>query len=175
MDGVSPLRRASVVAVLLLGWASLADDDTLSTLGSFIDNEYVRNLEIDPEQNDFEPNRQAREVRSGHFVLVKPTPLPSPTLVVVSAEMCEMLHLNEATCNSPLFTSLFSGADISDTVPGFSVSWATPYALSIYGQEVQPNGAGLHGNGYGDGRAISIGEVLLPSGGKAVRGVSSCS
>ena len=35
-------------------------------------------------------------------------------------------------------------------------------ALSIYGSEIIPNGAGPDGNGYGDGRAISIAEVALP-------------
>ena len=43
-----------------------------------------------------------------------------------------------------------------------SASWATPYAVSIYGGVVYPGGAGPSSDGYGDGRAISIGEVVHP-------------
>ena len=55
----------------------------------------------------------------------------------------------------------FSGQQ--DAIPGFT-SWATPYALSIYGQKMIDNCPFKTGNGYGDGRAISIAEVLTASG-----------
>jgi uncharacterized protein YdiU (UPF0061 family) len=42
------------------------------------------------------------------------------------------------------------------------VTWATPYALSIYGEDMYQNCPFGTGDGYGDGRAISIGEVLVP-------------
>ena len=42
--------------------------------------------------------------------------------------------------------------------------WASGYALSIYGQEMYHNCPFKNGNGYGDGRAISVLEVLLPDG-----------
>lgn len=42
-------------------------------------------------------------------------------------------------------------------------SWATPYALAIYGEPQVRNCPFGTGNGYGDGRAISIGEVLIPA------------
>ena len=38
-------------------------------------------------------------------------------------------------------------------------SWATPYALSIYGEEMYRNCPFNNGNGYGDGRAISVAEI----------------
>ena len=41
-------------------------------------------------------------------------------------------------------------------------SWATPYALSIMGSPLTNNCPFGNGNGYGDGRAISIGEVVIP-------------
>lgn len=132
-------------------------------LGALVDNEFLRSLEIDPLSEVNAPNRAAREVQSGHFVLVEPTPLPDPVLVVTSEDVCSLLRLNATSgCGSPSFLKLFSGGSIAHEVPGFSTSWATPYALSIYGQEVMPNGAGAHSDGYGDGRAISIGEVALP-------------
>lgn len=43
-------------------------------------------------------------------------------------------------------------------------SWASGYALSIYGQEMYQNCPFKNGNGYGDGRAISVLEVLLSNG-----------
>ena len=42
--------------------------------------------------------------------------------------------------------------------------WASGYALSIYGREIYHNCPFKNGNGYGDGRAISVLEVLLHSG-----------
>ena len=52
-------------------------------------------------------------------------------------------------------------------------SWCTPYALSIYGQEMYQNCPFGNGNGYGDGRAVSIAEVLVPTGTTASSGASS--
>ena len=44
------------------------------------------------------------------------------------------------------------------------VTWATPYALSIYGEDMYQNCPFGTGDGYGDGRAISIGEFVTPKG-----------
>lgn len=44
-------------------------------------------------------------------------------------------------------------------------TWATPYALSIMGRRYTNNCPYGTGDGYGDGRAISVGEVLVPHGG----------
>merc|ERR1719335_1594322 len=52
--------------------------------------------------------------------------------------------------------------DVADGL-GFQ-AWATPYALAIMGQPHYDNCPFKNGNGYGDGRAISIGEVVAPSG-----------
>ena len=37
--------------------------------------------------------------------------------------------------------------------------WATPYAVSVYGNEIPAPDPFGRGNGYGDGRALSLGEV----------------
>ena len=42
-------------------------------------------------------------------------------------------------------------------------TWATPYALSIMGSPQSQDFPFGTGNGYGDGRAISVGEVFVPS------------
>lgn len=43
-------------------------------------------------------------------------------------------------------------------------SWCTPYALAIMGQRMVSNCPFGNGNGYGDGRAISVGELVTPHG-----------
>jgi uncharacterized protein YdiU (UPF0061 family) len=151
---------AKRLLILLIVQLSVTFD--LGGLGERIDNEYIRSLEADPEQAAHAPNHSPREVSSGHFVLVRPTPLSKPRLVTYSPEVCTtLLGLDESECRSALFVKLFSGGDVEDEIPGFNQQWATPYALSIYGQEIKPDGAGPRGYGYGDGRAISIGEVRI--------------
>ena len=107
------------------------ENGNLDWLASKVNNTFLQDLEADPEQEQQAPNKRRREVRSGHYVLVKPTPLPEPSLVSYSKNMARSLGLCDEECTSERFARFFSG-DI-DVVPGF-VSWATPYALSIYGQ-----------------------------------------
>jgi hypothetical protein len=151
---------------------------SLDWLASKVDNTFLQDLEADPEQESHAPNKRRREVKSGHYVLVKPTPLPEPSLVSYSKIMARSLGISDEECTSERFARFFSG-DI-DVIPGF-VSWATPYALSIYGQvssahthsarfenpttrptlpqEMYQQCPFQNGNGYGDGRAVSYGEV----------------
>lgn len=107
---------------------------------------------------------------------VEPTPLPHPKLVAVSPEVCRLIGLSEDFCRtSEDFTRYFSGdiSGMSDIAAnsasgsggardggGFQ-SWCTPYALSIFGNEFIDNCPFKTGNGYGDGRAISVGEVVV--------------
>lgn len=79
-------------------------------------------------------------------------------LVANSNEFLTKLGLKTALS----FLKTFSG-DLVDGLFKANESWATPYALSIYGHETLPQGAGPSGWGYGDGRAISLGEVLTDS------------
>eukprot|EP00929_Paragymnodinium_shiwhaense_P011349 TRINITY_DN11694_c2_g1_i1.p1 TRINITY_DN11694_c2_g1~~TRINITY_DN11694_c2_g1_i1.p1 ORF type:complete len:585 (+),score=88.16 TRINITY_DN11694_c2_g1_i1:102-1856(+) len=133
----------------------------MKAFASRADMSWMRELRPDPESSQYAPNRSSRQVKSGHWVPVKPTPLTRPRLVIYSPVMAEELGLSEADCKSEEFLRFFSG-DI-DAVPGFD-SWATPYALAIMGQEHYNNCPFKNGNGYGDGRAVSVGEVIAPSG-----------
>ena len=126
------------------------------------DPTWVNDLDADKDTDKHAPNTKARQVLSGHYVLVKPTPLSSPILVHHSKEMAQELGISEATAASNAFARFFSG-DMS-AAPPLKVSWATPYALSIYGQQMYTNCPYGDGTGYGDGRAISVAEVLMPSG-----------
>lgn len=133
----------------------------LELFSSRADQSWLTQLTADPLQSQHEPNRRSREVNAGHYVQVDPMKLASPYLVAYSPEMAAELGLDAQTCTSEAFAAFFSGD--SSILPAFK-PWATPYALSIYGQEMYQNCPFGNGNGYGDGRAISIAEVLLPSG-----------
>jgi uncharacterized protein YdiU (UPF0061 family) len=121
---------------------------------------YRERLDADPEAGKNTPNQKSREVRSGHYVPVKPTPLPMPSLVIASEDMLRELQL-EKPLSEPMVR--FLGAD-SSAIPEFDFSWATPYALAIYGQPMFRQDPFGNGRGYGDGRAISVAEVLLDNG-----------
>ncbi|CAK0854634.1 unnamed protein product, partial [Prorocentrum cordatum] len=141
--------------------ARAAGGGTLEALGSSCDNSWVRDLVQDPEAAQHAPNRRSREVRSGHWVPLEPEALGEPYLVATSAEMLRNLGLSEEEAGTERFARLFSG-DLS-VVDGLQ-AWATPYALSIYGHEMYQNCPFGNGNGYGDGRAMSIGEFVGPDG-----------
>ena len=135
----------------------------IKSVDSFVackDYSYPRLLDADPQSEQEAPNQKSREVRSGHFVPVKPTPLAQPKLIIASREMANELGLNEELSSDMI---RFLGAD-QDALPGMDFSWATPYALAIYGQPMYQQCPFGNGRGYGDGRAISIAEVKLESG-----------
>ena len=69
-----------------------------------------------------------------------------------SSDMAGDLGLSEADCQSDDFLQYMSG--FADTMPEMR-SWCTPYTLSVAGNEIST------GNMYGDGRAISVGEVVV--------------
>lgn len=75
--------------------------------------------------------------------------------------MAAELGLTDVACKSDAFARIFSG-DLTEAPE--LISFATPYALSIYGQAIQAPDPFGTGNGYGDGRAVSLGEVELESG-----------
>mmetsp|Transcript_140584 Transcript_140584/g.244738 ORF Transcript_140584/g.244738 Transcript_140584/m.244738 type:complete len:609 (+) Transcript_140584:280-2106(+) len=136
---------------------------TLEQFAAKADLSWVKQLKQDPDAEKNAPNRTSRQVLSGHYVHVNPTPLPGPELVMYSKEMAQELGLSNEACTSDQFAAFFTG-DTAKLPPLHGKSWATPYALSIYGQEMYQNCPFGNGNGYGDGRAISIAEVLLENG-----------
>lgn len=65
-------------------------------------------------------------------MLVRPTPLPNPYLVAFDPAMATELGLSEEGCQAESFIRFFGGD--SSAAEQFH-SWATPYALSIFGKE----------------------------------------
>ena len=106
-------------------------------------------------------DHRARQVFSGHFVPVNPMPLAEPEYVTHSSIFFKELGLSDELALNAKFRQVFSG-DLSAThEPMRQVGWATGYALSIYGTEYTQQCPFGTGNGYGDGRAISVFEGIL--------------
>ena len=118
-------------------------------------------LRADPDGNRNGNDHRPRQVFSGHFVPVTPTPLDAPEYVSHSSSFFAELGLSDELALDESFKKVFSG-DLSAVLdPMRSFGWATGYALSIYGTEYTHQCPFRTGNGYGDGRAISIFEGLV--------------
>ena len=118
------------------------------------------NLNPDPASSHDGDDHRAREVCSGHYVPVNPTPLPDPIYITHSYHLFKDLGLHDVLVEDQNFIKMFSG-DIGTIETARCVGWATGYALSIYGTEYNQQCPFGTGNGYGDGRAISVFEGLL--------------
>lgn len=158
--------------------SSSSSSHPLSQLKSTFNHSWITQLTPESESNrlksksrtsndDGTSNNVRRPVFNGHYVPVKPDPLNHPRLVIHSPDMLEQLGLESSVVHSKEFVQYLSG-DLDGAFSGeeesFSVaSWATPYALSIMGKRYTNNCPFGTGDGYGDGRAISVGEVHVPS------------
>jgi uncharacterized protein YdiU (UPF0061 family) len=92
---------------------------------------------------------------------VKPTPIEAPEYVAHSHGLFRELGFSDELAQSADFIRMFSG-DLSQVpAPLRPVGWACGYALSIYGTEFTQQCPFQTGNGYGDGRAISVLEAVL--------------
>ena len=143
---------------------SLQESLLIKTFEEFVNNidySFIDNLKEDPEAtqdgNDFIP----RQVFSGHYVPVKPTPLSSPEYVAHSKNLFTELGISNLLLEDKDFKKLFSGDLSSFKKPMRNFGWATGYALSIYGREYNQQCPFKTGNGYGDGRAISVFEGIF--------------
>jgi len=133
----------------------------LESFAASADSSWTRCLNADPEASRHAPNKESRQVKSGHYVPVRPSPLPRASLALFSEELAADLGLSEADVRDARFARYFSGdADALD----LGGTWATPYALSIMGEPHVRNCPFGNGNGYGDGRAVSVGEVVSEKG-----------
>jgi uncharacterized protein YdiU (UPF0061 family) len=125
------------------------------------DYSLMNSLNADPDAREDGNDHRARQVFSGHFVPVTPTPIAQPEYVSHSKVFFEELGLSDELALDDAFLRVFSG-DLSAAVPPMrQVGWATGYALSIYGTEYTQQCPFRTGNGYGDGRAISVFEGVV--------------
>jgi uncharacterized protein YdiU (UPF0061 family) len=136
----------------------------VTTFDEFVrlaDYSLMDTLNAAPDATGDSDDHRARQVFSGHFVPVTPTPLPEPEYVTHSSTFFNELGLSDELALGEKFRQVFSG-DLSAThEPMRQVGWATGYALSIYGNEYTQQCPFGTGNGYGDGRAISVFEGII--------------
>ncbi len=120
------------------------------------DYSLMNDLKADPEATDDGDDHHPRQVRSGHFVPVTPSPIASPQYVAHSGALFDELGLKQDLAHDEEFRRLFSGDISVAQAPMRPYGWATGYALSIYGTEYVQQCPFRNGNGYGDGRAVSV-------------------
>jgi uncharacterized protein YdiU (UPF0061 family) len=116
------------------------------TMNFNFDNSFVRELPADPDST----NRR-RQIRDACFSRVEPTRVAAPRLVAHAREVAELLEIDPADVESEEFASVFSGNTV---LPGMAT-----YA-ACYGGHQFGNWAGQ----LGDGRAITLGEVVNSKG-----------
>src|SRR6476646_10668729 len=109
------------------------------------DNRFVETLPGDP---DLSPG--IRQV-AGAWSRVRPTPVPAPRLVAHSREMAATLGFSEADVASQEFALVFGG---NAQWPGMD-----PFAANYGGHQF-----GHWAGQLGDGRAISLGEMINAAG-----------
>ena len=135
-----------------------------NTFASFltqVDYSLMDSLNADPEATEDGHDHWSREVLSGHYVPVTPTAIPDPEYITHSKTLFTELGLSQDLALDEKFGRLFSGDITVAQNPMRPVGWATGYALSIYGTEYVQQCPFGTGNGYGDGRAISVFEGLF--------------
>jgi uncharacterized protein YdiU (UPF0061 family) len=112
----------------------------------FFDNAFIRELPGDPE-----PAPGIHQVVGAMWSGTNPTPVAAPALVAHSPEMAKRLGLSEAMMSSREIAQVLGGNAL---LPGMQ-----PYAANYGGHQF-----GHWAGQLGDGRAISLGEIVNAAG-----------
>ena len=108
---------------------------TMSDMARLVDYSLMDTLQPDPQASIDGDDHNPRQVFSGHYVPVKPTPIGETQYVAHSQTLFDELGFAQSLAATEEFAQVFSG-DLSHVpVPMRKVGWATGYALSIYGTE----------------------------------------
>lgn len=110
------------------------------------DNAFVRDLPGDPQQGG-----RPRQVEHALYSRVAPAAVAAPKLIAHSREVAELLQLDAADMESPQFAAVFGGNAV---LPDMQ-----PYAANYGGHQF-----GHWAGQLGDGRAMSLGEVINKQG-----------
>jgi uncharacterized protein YdiU (UPF0061 family) len=106
---------------------------------------------VDQLPGDVVTDNYVRQVKGACYSFTKPQIFPSPSIVIMSMSVCQLLNMSPSIISSPDFLSLFSGQRQVDDIN----SWSCCYAGHQFG-----SWAGQ----LGDGRAITIGELRNEDG-----------
>jgi uncharacterized protein YdiU (UPF0061 family) len=120
--------------------------DHLDVPAVTFDNRFVRELPGDPESS-----ARRRQVLHAAWSAAAPTPVAAPRLLAHAPEVAALVGFSDTFVQSPAFANVFGGNAL---LPGME-----PYA-ACYGGHQFGNWAGQ----LGDGRAITLGEVLNAHG-----------
>lgn len=110
------------------------------------DNAFVRELPADAEQG-----LHPRQVLGALYSRVTPTPVAAPKVVAWSVDMAQVLGLDATAMESPALAQVLGGNALLEGMQ--------PFAANYGGHQF-----GVWADQLGDGRAISLGEVLTPAG-----------
>ncbi|MFZ0870745.1 MAG: protein adenylyltransferase SelO family protein, partial [Rhodanobacter sp.] len=110
------------------------------------DNAFIRDVPGDTERGP-----RLRQVEGALYSQVDPTPVAAPRVLAHSAEMAAALGFSEADIATPEFAQIFGGNALLEGMQ--------PYAANYGGHQF-----GHWAGQLGDGRAISLGEVINASG-----------
>ena len=110
------------------------------------DNAFVRQLPADPQAGT-----RRRQVHGALFSFVEPTPVAAPRLLAYSREVAQVLGIAEAEIHAPGFAQVFAGNRLLEGMQ--------PYAANYGGHQF-----GHWAGQLGDGRAITLGEVVNARG-----------
>ena len=135
--------------------------ETLYDLAKLADYSLMDTLNADPEAIENGADHSPRQVFSGHYVPVNPTPIKDPLYIAHSRDFFSELGFADSLATSEDFMRMFSGDSSQLPEPLRHLGWATGYALSIYGREYYEQCPFQTGNGYGDGRAVSVFEGVI--------------
>ena len=134
---------------------------TLDDLAQVSNYSFMNRLTCNPKVKKGGDNYSPRQISSGHYVPVKPTPIPEPIYIAHSSTLFSELGFADSLAKDKDFIQMFSGDMSNVPEPLSKFGWATGYALSIYGTEYYEQCPFGTGNGYGDGRAMSVFEGIL--------------
>jgi len=134
---------------------------TLAELAKSANYSLMDTLNCDPDAKANGADHAPRQVFTGHYVPVNPTPIKDPEYVAHSKTFFREIGFADSMAQSSDFVRMFSG-DLSQVPePMRKVGWACGYALSIFGTEYTQQCPFQTGNGYGDGRAVSVLEAVI--------------
>lgn len=135
--------------------------ETIDELAALANYSLMDSLNSDPDSKADGYDYAPRQVFTGHYVPVSPTPIEKPEYIAHSKNLFCELGFADSMAQSVDFIRMFSGDITFVPEPMRKVGWACGYALSIYGTEYHQQCPFQTGNGYGDGRAISVLEAVI--------------